>query len=204
MGRLIFEKGIEGENLLVVSVGTDQWSSQALGCPEPGVFYDNSESPYTGFAYVLGDGTDTWEYHASQDDSVVIRCTEIEPATEPTVNIGNEAGLRLTESAFLMRRDFTTNKFEEFSLLVEADAARLLDLFNQDVSLIAATVCTTVFRLDFHTPDGTVEIEFMCSDNKNAAQVFWQGLEGTAPVIGQIIGPYFTGGPIPSLPTASP
>jgi hypothetical protein len=204
MARLIFEQGVEAGNLSVTSVGAAQWPNESLGCPEPGVFYDNSEAPYTGLVYVLSDGSNSWEYHANQDDSVVVRCNEIETATDPMINIAAAAGLRLTESATLMRRNFTTDQFEEVDPLTGTDAARLADIFNQDVSLIAATECKTVFRLDFHTPDGTQEIEFMCSDNKNAAQVFWQGMEGRAPVIGRIIGPYFVGGPIPALPTASP
>ena len=139
-----------------------------------------------------------------QDDSVTVRCSEIEPTTNSSVNIGQEAALRLTESASLMRRNFTTDQFEEVSPLADSDAGRLANILNSDVALSAATDCATVFRLDFHTSEGDREIEFMCSDDKNAGHVFWNGLEGRAPVIGRIIGPYLTGGPIPSLPTASP
>ena len=97
-----------------------------------------------------------------------------------------------------------TVQFEEVGPLSDSDAGRLANIFNSDVALSPATDCATVFRLDFHTSEGDSEIEFMCSDDKNAAQVFWNGLEGRAPVVGRIIGPYLTGGPIPSLPTASP
>ena len=103
-----------------------------------------------------------------------------------------------------MRRDFSTGQFEEISPLTRDDAARLLDILNQDVALTTATGCETIFRLDFNTAGGNQEFEFMCSENKNAAQIFWQELEGTAPVFGQIIGSYLVGGPIPSLPTAAP
>lgn len=203
MGRLIFEKNVDGTKLFVDSVAAAQWSNASLGCPEPGIFYDVLGAPFSGFVYVLSDGSNSWEYHALQDDSVVIRCSEIEPTTDPTVNIGGEAILRLTQSVFLMRRNFTTDQFEEVSRLATTDAGRLTSIFYSDVALSIATDCVTVFRLDFHTSEGDNEIEFMCSDDKNAAQVFWNGLEGSAPPIGRIIGPYLTGGPIPILPTAS-
>ena len=204
MARLIFEQGVDAGNLIVASVAAAEWPNAALGCPEPGVFYDTQGAPYAGLIYVLSDGSNSWEYHTNDDDSVTIRCNDIELLSRTTVNIADEAVLRLAESAFLMRRNFTTDQFEEVSLLTPTDAGRLAAIFDGDVSLSTATECTTVFRLDFHTQDGVQEIEFMCSDDKNAAQIFWQGLEGTAPVIGRIIGPYLTGGPIPTLPTASP
>lgn len=205
MASLIFEQNIEASNLFVESVAAAQWPTEALGCGEPGMLYDTVGAPFFGFEYVLSDGTNSWEYHASEDDSVSIQCNaHAARSGSKTVNITMEGDLRLTTSATLMRRNFANDQFEEVDPLTQQDAGHLVDIFYNDVSLIPATECVTVFRLDFVTETGTAEIEFMCAEDKNAAQIFWQGMEGRAPVIGQIIGPYFTGGPIPTLPTATP
>lgn len=204
MGILHTEKGIDFSTLSVASVGAAQWPNAALGCPEPGAYYDATNAPYSGTTYVLTNGSQTWEYHSNEDDSVVVRCSEIEPSTRSTTNIADEANLQSIVSATLMRRDFSTDSFEPRRDLFPDDAARIATILSQDVSLTSATPCTTVFRLDFVTQEGTSEFEFICEDNYSAFDLYWNGLHGTAPIFGDIIGPYLTGDPIPSLPTATP
>jgi hypothetical protein len=200
MTRLFSEHGIEFSKQFVESVGAARWPSTSLGCPEPGVFYDLADAPYTGFIYVLSDGTNSWEYHTNEDDSMIVRCSEIEPATRSTVNVGKEAGLDRSTGVSLMRRDFDTDQFNEVKPMTAGDHDRLVAIFDLDTQLSDPNGCVTVFRLDFSTPSGVQEIEFMCADDKNGFHVFWQEMQGTAPVIGRIIGPYLTGGPIPTLP----
>lgn len=204
MGRLQAEKGIGFDTQSISLVGTAEWDSAALGCPNPGVFYNTSAAPYTGTVYVITNGTDFWEYHSNHDDSVVRRCSEIDPLTDPTVNISQSAGLHDATKLTLMRRDSDTGNFvvrREMSLV---DATLLANILDLDTNLPPAQTCNTIFRLDFETPKGDVEIEFICEDNYKAFDVFWNGMQGTAAVIGNIIGPYLTGDPIPSLPTATP
>ena len=208
MARLIFEHGVEGGNLSVISVGAAQWPDESLGCPEPGIFYESENAPYAGFIYVLSDRSDTWEYHANKDDSVIVRCDEIEPFTGPKVNIAQAAGLRGSTGVMLMRRDFSTGQFEKIDPMTQDELIRLIDIFDRDIPLSDTINCETVFRLDFETPSGLQSIEWLCEEDKNLAtgtQGFWIGMTGTVPVqVGDLVGPYLTGGQPPEPPGFRP
>jgi len=204
MGRLFTEKGIDFSTLFVQSVGAAKWPSAALGCPEPGTLNDTSEAPYSGFYYIISNGSTTWEYHANADDSVVVRCDERTPSNAPLVNITEQANLADSTKLTLMRRDFSTGNFEVRREMTPEDMARVITLFNQESGISYAPPCTTIFRLDFVTSDGTSGIEFICEENYKAFDIYWNELHGTAPILGYIIGPYLTGDPIPQLPTETP
>ena len=204
MGRLFVEKGIDFSTIYTVSVGAYEWPTAALGCPDPGAFYDNSDAPYSGLEYVLSNGLQTWEYHSTADDSHVVRCSEIEAAYGVVKNMADEADLRLRTSATLMRRDFSTGSFEVRRKMSAEDAGQVANLLNQNVVLALSAPCETVFRIDFTTQNGKSEFEFICANNYKAFDVYWNGFHGTAPTLGNIIGPYLTGDPIPTLPTATP
>ena len=204
MGRLFTEKGIDFSTLFVQSVGAAKWPSAALGCPEPGTLNDTSEAPYSGFYYIISNGSTTWEYHANADDSVVVRCDERTPSNAPLVNITEQANLADSTKLTLMRRDFSTGNFEVRREMTPEDMARVIPLFNQESGISYAPPCTTIFRLDFVTSDGTSGIEFICEENYKAFDIYWNELHGTAPILGYIIGPYLTGDPIPQLPTETP
>jgi hypothetical protein len=200
MGRLFADKGFEFSTLYTASVGAYDWPTAALGCPEPGVIYDKSEAPYSGLAYVISNGEQSWEYHANADDTHVVRCSEIATASGVVKNIAAEADINQAASATLMRRDFDTNNFEVRREMTAEDAGRVADLLNQDVILNLAAPCETVFRIDFTTQSGVSEVEFICSDDYKAFDVYWNGFHGTAPALGYIVGPYLTGDPVPTLP----
>ena len=208
MGRLIFERGVEGPNLSIISVVEAEWPDESLGCPEPGIFYSSENAPYSGFIYVLSDGSNSWEYHSNADDTVTVRCNEIEAFGGPSLNIVEAAGLDGSTGVTLMRRDFSTDQFEKITPMTQDELALLIEILDRDIPLSESINCETVFRLDFETPGGTQSMEWLCSEDKNLAtgtQDFWNAMTGTVPVqVGQIIGPYLTGGPIPSLPTAAP
>jgi hypothetical protein len=204
MGRLFAEKRIDFSTLFVQTVGAAKWPSAALGCPEPGTFYDTSEAPYSGFYYIISNGSATWEYHANADDSVVVRCDERTPSNAPLVNITEQANLADSTNLTLMRRDFSTGNFEVNREMTADDMERVIALFNQDSGISYVAPCTTIFRLDFVTSNGTREIEFICEENYKAFDIYWNELHGTAPILGYIIGSYLTGNPIPQLPTETP
>jgi hypothetical protein len=203
MGRLFTEYGIDFSTLFVQSVGAAQWPSAALGCPEPGTFADTSEAPYDGFYYLISNGSRNWEYHTNVDDSVIVRCDEQTSSNVPLVNITEQANLVDSNNLILMRRDFSTGNFEFRSEMTREDMSRVIALFNQASAITYAPLCTTVFRLDFVTSNGSHEIEFICEEDYKAFDVYWNDLHGTAPALGYIIGPYLTGDPVPQLPTAS-
>jgi hypothetical protein len=204
MAELIFNEGIKSENLFVSSVVTASWANDSLGCSEPGIFYDTTNAPYTGFIYVLNDGLNSWEYHTNQDDSLTIRCSENTTSGEQLTNIASEAGLQSSTELILMRRNPSTGQFEEKSKMNNNDREKLISIFDLDTTLSNPRNCNTIFRLDFVTADGIEEIEFMCEDNYKAAEIFWRNLMGSGPVVGKIVGPYLTGAPIPVIPTAKP
>ena len=204
MGRLFTEYDIDFSTLFVQSVGAAQWPSTALGCPEPGTFADTSEAPYDGFYYLISNGSRTWEYHANADDSVVVRCDERTPSNAPLINITEQASLADSTKLTLMRRDFSTGNFEVRREMTPADMERVIALFDQNSGISYNPPCTTVFRLDFVTNEGTSEIEVVCEENYQAFDIYWNELHGTAPALGYIIGPYLTGDPIPQLPTETP
>lgn len=204
MSRLIFEKGVRGESLIVESVKAARWDTTALGCPAPGVYYDTQGAPFDGFAYVLSEGTNTWEFHTDEADTVTVDCNDIDTLTTAKVNITREAKLQGSTGLVLMRRNFSTGQFVEDDPISPDDMARLVSIFDIDTRLSEPGDCTTVFRLDFSTSVGTEEIGFICEENYREFNIVWQGMMGSAPILGKIIGPYLTGDPIPTLPTAIP
>ncbi len=154
---------------------------------------------------MLSDGADSWEYHTNVDDTVTVRCNGLELRSgTTTVNITREANLRESSGLTLMRRNFSNNVFEEDDPITTAYLDRIVDILDVGTTLSPAVGCTTVFRLDFETPGGTREVEFICEENFKDFNIIWQGIMGSAPILGNIIGPYLTGDPIPSLPTAIP
>ncbi len=204
MGRLSAEKGFDFSTLFVASVTTAEWPTTALGCPNPGIYYDTTDAPYRGLIYFISNGEQSWEYHGTRDDSILVRCSEIEPAASSTTNLALQAKLLEATKLTLMRRDFSTDTFEVRREMTSEDMNRVIDIFNQDVALTNPPGCTTIFRLDFVVDGGISEIEFICQENYKAFDVFWDDLGGFAPILGNIIGPYLTGDPIPSLPTTTP
>ncbi len=204
MGRLFAEKGIDFSTLSVGSVKAETWVNESLGCPAPGTYYNASDAPYHGFSYIITDGSNDWEYHSNQDETIIVRCSEIEPISASPVNITRQGNLDDSTKLTLMRRDFSIDEFVVRREMTEDDMRLLISIFDLDTDLSPATPCNTIFRLDFETPGGKTEIEFICEENYKAFDVFWNGLQGNAAIVGKIIGPYLTGDPIPSLPTAAP
>lgn len=204
MGRLFTEHGFDFTTLSLASVGAAQWSTAALGCPEPGTYYDISYAPYTGLIYKITNGSIDWEYHANADDSVTVRCSEVTPSNATLMNLAQEANLAEATKLTLMRKDFSTGEFEVRREMTPHDMALLAEIFAQDAGLSYAPPCESIFRLDFETNRGVSQIEFICRDDYKAFDLYWNELHGNAPIIGEIIGPYLTGDPMPQLPTAAP
>jgi hypothetical protein len=203
MGRLFAEDDIDFSTLSITSVKAETWDNESLGCPTSGIYYNTSGAPYHGFSYVITNGTIDWEYHSDETDTTLVRCSDIEPITLSTVNITQQDQLDDATKLTLMRRDFSIDDFVVRREMMEDDMRLLISIFDLNTNLSPETPCNTIFRLDFETPSGTTEIEFICEENYKAFDLFWNGLQGNAPIIGKIIGPYLTGDPIPSLPTAS-
>ena len=203
MGRLFAEMGVDFSTLFVSKVGNSQWPTKALGCPEIGTYYDTADAPYIGTYYFLSNGKIEWEYHVDAQDTYVIRCSE-RTSPIPLVNVTENANLRTASKLSLMRRNFTTNTFEFIGQITPEDKAKVIEIFDQPASISEAPSCETVFRLDFETNEGKQEIEFICANDYQSFDIYWNGLHGLAPPLGNIVGQYLTGNPVPTLPTAKP
>jgi hypothetical protein len=204
MARLFSVHGIDFGKQFVSSVGAAEWDDDSLGCPESATYYDIRNAPYKGIIYTLSDGTKFWEYHSNTDDSIIIRCSEITPVSGKTTNITKEAKLRNSKGVTLLRRNFSSGKFEVLKPLTSEDHDFLIDIFDVETNLTTATTCNTIFKLDFDAPGRGNEIEFICEKDYKAFDLFWSGMQAKAPVVGRIIGPYLTGNPIPTLPKSTP
>tara|TARA_Y100000768_G_scaffold342344_1_gene287358 strand:- start:1 stop:987 length:987 start_codon:yes stop_codon:yes gene_type:complete len=204
MARLIYEKNIDPSKLYLLEFYPYKWSDSSYGCPSPGVYYDDSLGEYPGYKYFLSDGSNTWEYHVDIGDTVVFRCDEIEVLDGPTINLYKELNLEKTQRVVLLTRNFVNFKFEEIGQISIEDTGKLLSVLNLDIPIMDHDGCTTIFRIDFYTPDSINSIDYLCANDKNVitgSQSVFESKRTNAPSeLGSIVGNYLTGKPIPQLP----
>ena len=204
MARLIYEKNIDPSKLYLEEFYPYKWSDSSYGCPSPGVYYEDTLGEYSGYKYFLSDGSNTWEYHVDIDDTVVFRCDEIEVLAGPTINLYKELNLEKTQRVVLLTRNFVNFKFEEIGQISIEDTGKLLSVLNLDIPIMDHDGCTTIFRIDFYTPDSISSIDYLCANDKNVitgSQSVFESKRTNAPSeLGSIVGNYLTGKPIPQLP----
>ncbi len=70
-------KGVEKEQIAVVSVKGVNWPDASLGCPEPGMFYAQVITP--GYKIVLSHDGQSYEYHTDRSSRIVL-CQQQSPA----------------------------------------------------------------------------------------------------------------------------
>tara|TARA_B100000315_G_scaffold189898_1_gene179826 strand:+ start:1802 stop:3532 length:1731 start_codon:yes stop_codon:yes gene_type:complete len=58
-----------------------EWNDASLGCPEPGMMYDQAVAP--GFMMAFVHKSQTYEYHTNLDGSLVVACSFGPPQTTP-------------------------------------------------------------------------------------------------------------------------
>jgi len=63
-------KGIDKEDITVVSVKGVNWPDASLGCPEPGMVYAQVITP--GYRIMLSHAGKTYEYHTDRSNRVVL------------------------------------------------------------------------------------------------------------------------------------
>lgn len=62
-------KGIDEEQITVISVEVVNWPDTSLGCPQPGMMYAQVITP--GYRILLSYGGQTYQYHSDRGDHVV-------------------------------------------------------------------------------------------------------------------------------------
>lgn len=75
--HLANRKGIDKEQITVLSVKAVDWPDASLGCPEPGMFYAQVITP--GYGIVLSHDGERYEYHTDRSSRVVL-CQQQSPA----------------------------------------------------------------------------------------------------------------------------
>ncbi|MFL2665419.1 MAG: hypothetical protein ACJ0G8_05640 [Dehalococcoidia bacterium] len=204
MARLIYEKNIDPSKLYLVDFYPYKWSDASYGCPDPGIYYDDSLGEYPGYKYFLSDSENTWEYHVDINDTLIFRCDEIKLLDGPTINVYKEFNLEKTEKVILLTRNFVNFGFDQIDQVTTDDMDKLLSVLNLDIPISDYQECSTIFRLDFYLDDLVHSIDYLCPNDKNVItglQPVWESRKANAPLeIGSIIGNYLTGKPIPQLP----
>lgn len=204
MGKLIYEKGISAETLFLKSVSINEWEDESLGCPKLGEYYSDNNKPYKGYKYILSDGKNEWEYHTDINDTYTVICEEILKNSDKLININSELNLNEAEEIKLYRWNFDENEFLLLESLEEIDFLKVVDILKTDLILSEQEPCRSLFMIEFSRQNQIDQLEFICSENKDALfgnQKFWNQMQAKAPKeLGKIIGSYLTGQPIPSLP----
>ena len=204
MGRLIYEKNINGETLFLKSVSTNEWDDESLGCPQSGEYYSDKNKPYKGYKYILSDGENDWEYRTDLNDTYIIRCSEIIDHSHELINISYELDLFNTKEIKLYRWNFDDNEFFFLEKLEEKDQLYIIDILDTELILSTQESCQSLFMLEFQKNNTKETLEFICAENKTilfGSQNFWNKKQATAPnEIGEVIGSYLTGQPIPTIP----
>tara|TARA_B100000214_G_scaffold375275_1_gene360934 strand:- start:821 stop:1702 length:882 start_codon:yes stop_codon:yes gene_type:complete len=204
MGKLIYEKGISAETLFLKSVSINEWEDESLGCPKLGEYYSDNNKPYKGYKYILSDGKNEWEYHTDINDTYTVICEEILKNSDKLININSELNLNEAEEIKLYRWNFDENEFLLLESLEEIDFLKVVDILKTDLILSEQESCRSLFMIEFSRQNQIDQLEFICSENKDALfgnQKFWNQMQAKAPKeLGKVIGSYLTGQPIPSLP----
>ena len=204
MGKLIYEKGISAETLFLKSVSINEWEDESLGCPKLGEYYSDNNKHYKGYKYILSDGKNEWEYHTDINDTYTVICEEILKNSDKLININSELNLNEAEEIKLYRWNFDENEFLLLESLEEIDFLKVVDILKTDLILSEQESCRSLFMIEFSRQNQIDQLEFICSENKDALfgnQKFWNQMQAKAPKeLGKVIGSYLTGQPIPSLP----
>lgn len=84
VNHLAAQAGVPAGDIAVVDVKLVEWTSTALGCPQPGQSYAPVQT--SGFQVLLGIGSQGFDYRANQNASILISCQAfpVEPQSPGT------------------------------------------------------------------------------------------------------------------------
>ena len=199
--------GSEGKavpaDLSVASYERVTWPDASLDCPEPGEGYAQVETP--GWRIIIYNDGERIEFHSDESGDSLFNCTERWASLGETINVYEIEGLAGTTLIEFERFDFEIQVYEKVS--EEADPGQIqqfLDVLDGPVTTAEPFDCQPIFRLVFHTPSRESRIQTVCSAETRmitGQAGAWNGLHAIAPAaLGDLIGPYYSAGPIPPLP----
>ena len=204
MAKLIYEDGIEANQLRLTSVSRKMWINKSMDCPVPGIYYESFVNPDYGYIYTIESDDLEWVYHADSSGHLTINCTKVNQSKDKKLNIFNAYSLEKTNEIYLYRR----NQKNDFSLIAEItdqnDISTFLKYLDIFIPITKTSNCKTFFQISFSTDSGNKSFEWLCEENKNIIRgqdLDWDGMDGTAPKqLGNIIGKYLIGDPMPIVP----
>ena len=204
MAKLIYEDGIDANQLRLTSVSRKMWTNKSMNCPVPGIYYEPFVNPDYGYIYTIGSDNLEWVYHADSSGKLTINCTKVNQSKDKKLNIFNAYSLEKTNEIYLYRR----NQKNDFSLIAEItdqdDISTFLKYLDIFIPITKTSNCKTFFQISFATDSGNKSFEWLCEENKNIIRgkgLDWDGMDGTAPKqLGNIIGKYLIGKPMPIVP----
>lgn len=190
-------------DLSLVSYEYVTWPDASLGCPEPSESYAQVETP--GWRIILDNDGEEVEFHSDESGGILFNCTERWASLEGTVNVYEIESLTGTTLIEFERFNFDLEVYQKVS--EEADPQEIqefLDVLDGPVNVVEPFDCQAIFRLVFHTPSRQSRIHTVCSAETRmitGTAGGWNGMHGIAPeALGDLFGPYYSAGPIPTLP----
>jgi hypothetical protein len=175
-----------------------------MNCPIPGIYYEPFINPDYGYIYTIESDQLKWVFHADSSGNLTINCTKVKQSKDKKLNIFNAYSLEKTNEIYLYRR----NEQNDFSLIAEItdknDISIFLKYLDIFIPVTKTSNCKTFFQISFSTDSGNKVFEWLCEENKNIIRgqgLDWNGMDGTAPKqLGNIIGKYLIGNPMPIVP----
>ncbi len=204
---LISKLGVNSDDIQVVSAEKVEWSSTALGCPEPGVGY--AAVIVSGWKFDLSHGGQTYAFHSDESGSNIIDCTERASEIEAgdTVNVVEAAGLDVTAIISISRIDPTSGQYQRISDVTDPDEiASFISILDVQVRIVPATDCRPIFEITFELPGRSETFQYICEGFNTllrGGQSFWGGGDGEIPLeFGRVFGPHASKAPLPPIPPA--
>ncbi len=202
---LISKLGVNSDDIQVISAEKVQWSSTALGCPEPGVGYAAVIVP--GWLFTLAHGDQTYAFHSDGSGSNIVDCTEreFEIQAGDTVNLVDAAGLDRATAIAISRFDPTSGQFQRISDVTAPDEiARFISILDVQVRIVPAADCRPIFEMTFEMPGRSETFQYICEGINTllrGGQSFWGGGDGEIPLeFGRVFGPHASKAPLPQVP----
>lgn len=204
MAKLIFEKNVIANELILTSVKRTYWKDESMNCPEPGIYYKKYNPPDFGYIYILETNDEEWEFHSDSSGLKTINCNEIKNLNIPTINIAKINSLEQTNKIYISRYSKNSTPVLEAEINDKIDIEKIAEILDVNIPIKNTSYCKPFFQIIFIVKNKEIKFDWLCQENKNMIkghESSWKELESIIPKeFGIIIGKYLTGKPIPAVP----
>ena len=204
MAKLIFEKNVTANELILTSVKRTYWTDESMDCPEPGIYYKKYNPPDFGYIYILESNDKKWEFHSNSTGLKTINCNEIKNTNISTINITQKNSLQQTNEIYIFRYSQDRIPVLTAEIKNKIDIEKISEILNVNIPIKNTSNCKPAFQIVFIVKDKEIKFDWLCKENKNMIRGHensWDELESVvSKEFGIIIGKYLTGKPIPAVP----